>query len=268
VVEEPGEEVYEVDAAPVRARGARYSEELLATTLRERVKSLVEDVAGRAEIEGVLADLPATTFESERLGEVLAAPPAVQWWQVGEALAEAFLVDHRSCVFPWPFSRDLRNPLASPAGADLVGFNEDGAGTRFAFGEVKSSDDADTPPQVMYGRSGLVAQIEKLRDDQGTKNALVRYLGFRAPQADWRDQYRTATSRFLADPNDVALFGVLIRDSAVDERDLKSRAAALAEDCPATTAIELRAKYLPNGSLKTLATRIGAVEEGGSSAGN
>ena len=67
--------------------------------------------------------LRLSCFASDNLRSALSAKHPVFDWQVGEAMAEAYLVDHRQCEFPWPSGRDLRNPEASPAGADLVGFH-------------------------------------------------------------------------------------------------------------------------------------------------
>jgi hypothetical protein len=99
------------------------------------------------------------------------------------------------------------------------------------------------------------------------KHQLVLYLGFRAGEASWQPRYREATSRFLEDPCDVALFGVLVRDTPPNELDLKNRAAALASGLPATTVIELRAKYLPPKLLRALVERLNEVA-GDPSAGN
>ena len=81
-------------------------------------------------------------------------------WRVGEALAQAFLAAHRNCTFPWPASRDLRNPVSSPAGTDLVGFVDFDRGGLFAFGEVKTSTQQQWPPSLIYGRHGLKQQME------------------------------------------------------------------------------------------------------------
>ena len=168
-------------------------------------------------------------------------------------MAEAFLEDHRDCIFPWPTGRDLRNPNASPAGTDLVGFQTSHAEEpRFAFGEVKTSAQEEWPPSVMDGRHGLKAQLEALRDSARTKHDLVIYLGHHAVGADWRGTYQAAAKRYLADEADVVLFGVMIRDVRPDDRDLRARAASLAARRPPKMLVELRAFYLPAGSIESL----------------
>ena len=215
-----GEEVYAVDAAAVRARGAAYDEAALDELLRERVIAVVLDVEGREDIRHLLADPPATEFEASRLADLIDEPRVLELWRVGEAIGEVFLVDCRDCFFPWPSGRDLKNPSASLPGADLVGFAVEGQSERFAFGEVKTSQSEDAPPSVMYGRSGLITQLEGLRDEIRVKDALVLYLGFRAQDAPWCDRYREAARRYFADHTDVSLFGVLVRDVEPNRTEL------------------------------------------------
>jgi hypothetical protein len=115
---------------------------------------------------------------NEALGQILRSDRAVEAWRVGEAIAESYLVEHRHCEFRWPGGRDLKNPESSPAGTDLVGFQTDAAtSVRFSFGEVKTSNHAEYPPSLMYGRHGLKQQLEGLRDSHAVKDVLVKYLG-------------------------------------------------------------------------------------------
>ena len=78
---------------------------------------------------------------------------------MGESLAECFLEDYEGASFPYPYSRDQRNPLASPAGPDLAGY-ADGGETVFLFGEVKTTGDKSRPPGVVRD---LRRQMEMLR---------------------------------------------------------------------------------------------------------
>jgi hypothetical protein len=251
-----GVELYSLDLDPVVARGALYSAAELAAALEHRLPPIVWDDTGRRDAQLILAKAATTTFETGRIREILERPSVIEDWRVGEALAEAFLVDHRSCEFPWPHGRDLRNPSASPAGADLVGFHHRPDGARFAFGEVKTSEQAACPPSVVKGRNGLTRQIETLRDSQWTKDNLVRYLSFRAAGANWQATFQNCAARYLKDSADVSLFGVLVRDVTPDQRDLGNRPQILASGCPTTTSIELRVKYLPLKAISTLAAAI------------
>ena len=258
-----GSEVYTTDAGPVRARGVSINEDELQTALTARVASIVWDEAGTAEMKALLDGIATTQFEEERLRSVISSSPDPEDWRVGEALAEAYLCDHRNCEFPWPGGRDLKNPKASPAGTDLVGFQAsvDDNGARFAFAEVKTSQEGKWPPSVMKGRHGLSQQLEALRDSEPTKAYLVKYLGHHAAHTPWRYRYKAAAKRYLCDTTDVSLFGLLVRDVEPKEADLKRRAEVLADKCPEATSIELQAMYLPIGCISTLPNRTKAAKE-------
>ncbi len=113
-----GMEIYNVDSPPVEARGLAYTALELEQALRERAIPILQDADGLTELAEVFATLGLTQFDSEALRAALATSLPTEDWRVGEALAEAWLVDHGDCEFPWPARRDLRNPMASPAGAD------------------------------------------------------------------------------------------------------------------------------------------------------
>lgn len=261
-----GTEIYNADVAPVMARGVSYTDTEIDAALSGSVSRILRDDAGTADLHAILASVVTTDFSAESVKRVLANRPAPENWRVGEALAEAFLIEHRDCEFPWPTSRDLKNPSASPAGTDLVGFqNTNGTGNthRFAFCEVKTSEQEAWPPSVMDGRHGLKKQLEDLRDSTDVKDSLVKYLGHHANGTNWLPRYQSATARYLANPSDVSLFGVLVRDVEPKREDLASRAGDLATGCPAETGIELRAMYLPKKSIETLAQRAVKAREGG-----
>src|SRR5690625_7937519 len=100
-------------------------------------------------------------FEEVHAGEVRESPD----WAAGEALAEVGLESHRDIDLTRNKERDKRNPFASLIGADIVGFQRDGDSYRLALGEVKCSSEANWPPQVMYGRSGMIHQLENLANE-------------------------------------------------------------------------------------------------------
>jgi hypothetical protein len=253
-----GAEAYSADCPPVTARGIAFTEAELDAALSGSVSKILWDDAGTADLSSILTSLVTTDFSDKSVKRILASRPTPENWRVGEELAEAFLVEHRDCEFPWPSGRDLKNPAASPAGTDLVGFQKTTAETdphRFAFGEVKTSEEEKWPPGVMSGRHGLKKQLEDLRDSVGVRDALVKYLGHHANGADWVPRYQSATKRYLANPVDVSLFGVLVRDVEPKREDLAKRAGDLATGCPAKTSIELRAIYLPGKSIGTLSER-------------
>jgi len=253
-----GTEVYSADVGSVTARGASYTGAELDAALGGSVSRILWDDAGTAKLEAILTSVVTTDFSDKNVRRVLSNCATPENWRVGEALAEVFIVEHRDCEFPWPSGRDLKNPSASPAGTDLVGFqNTKAAGNahRFAFGEVKTSEQEAWPPRVMDGRHGLKKQLEDLRDSMDVKDSLVKYLGHHANGTGWLPRYRSAAARYISDPGDVSLFGVLVRDVDPKRADLAGRACDLAAGCPAATTIELRAMYLPNKSINSLAQR-------------
>lgn len=261
-----GAELYNADVAPVSARGVSLTDAELEDALSGSVSQILWDDPGLADLEAILTSVVTTDFSDKSVKRILSSPPALENWRVGEALAEAFLVEHRHCEFPWPSGRDLKNPTASPAGTDLVGFQKTGGGTsdhRFAFGEVKTSEQEAWPPSVMEGRHGLKRQLEDLRDSTPVKDSLAKYLGHHANGTAWLPRYQSAAARYLANPADVSLFGVMVRDVEPRSEDLASRAVALASDCSSQISIELRAIYLPKKSINTLAQRVAKVREGG-----
>ena len=263
-----GTEIYIADVKPVIARGAYYKDAELDTALVGPISHILWDDAGTADLATILANVVTTDFSVESVKRILASHTEPENWRVGEGLAEAFLVEHRTCEFPWPSSRDLKNPSASPAGTDLVGFQNTSAAVnahRFVFGEVKTSEQEAWPPSVMDGRHGLKKQLEDLRDSTNVKDSLVKYLGHHANGTDWLSRYRSATTRYLANPMDVSLYGILIRDVEPKREDLAFRAGVLANGCPAETSIELRAMYLPKKSICSLAQRVMNMRQGGHS---
>ena len=216
------------------------------------VAAVLFDDEGKADIQQILGAVADTEFAQEGLRRILEPPSTVEDWRVGEAIAETYLTDHRSCHFPWPDGRDERKSGSSLPGADLVGLTSDTQGGRMAFGEVKTSSDQNHPPSTMYGLTGLKQQLEDLRDDESIRDGLVTYLAHRAHGASWQEGFKTAAARYLVDPADFQLFGFLVRDVEPHEDDLKARVAALGDDCPDPTDIELLALYLPDGSIEAI----------------
>jgi len=259
-----GEEVYNVDSAPVVARGLTYTGQQLDEMLQGPVKEILQDVAGSDEIRELLSSVVSTDFEQEGFEEILTDNTVPENWRVGEAIAEGFVSDHGGCIFPWQTGRDLKNPNASPAGCDLTGFHptgDDGLPYRFAFGEVKTSEQNKSPPDVMISLGG---QLKDLRDKRRVKDSLCRYLGHHAPRADWEPLYKSAAKRYLqSSAQDIVIYGVLVRGLEVNANDLSGRATMLAKSCPAQTAIELYALYLPQQAISSLSdSAVAAMSDG------
>ncbi len=244
-----GEVLYRLGEAPCSGLGLRWSDNELSAAMDDQVAAVLFDDEGKANIEDILASLAETDFAQEGLRRVLEDPDRIEDWRVGEAIAETYLTDHRSCSFPWPDGRDERKSGSSLPGADLVGFGIDDDGDCLAFGEVKTSSERSYPPGAMYGRTGLKQQLEDLRDEEAIRDDLVKYLGHRAGSAPWRARFERAASRYLRNTSDIQLYGCLVRDVEPHQDDLRVRVGSLAGACPEGTRIELLALYLPQESL-------------------
>ena len=258
-----GEVVYGMGSPPCSGVGLRWSDDELNAAMDGRVAAVLFDDEGKANIEDILAGLAETDFEQAGLRRVLRDPDHVEDWRVGEAIAEVYLTDHRSCRFPWPDARDERKSRSSLPGADLVGFGIDRDGDCFAFGEVKTSREERYPPGAMHGRTGLKKQLEDLRDSDAIRDDLVRYLGHRAGAASWRARFQRATKRYLGSPSDVQLYGVLVRDVEPHQDDLRGRVDDLGAECPEGTRIELLALYLPRERLEGIGEEMVSRRAGG-----
>lgn len=260
-----GSECYALGEKPCSGKGISWTQEELDDAIGNPVAAVVFDEEGKADIHDLLATVADTEFEHEGLERVLEPPQDVEDWRVGEALAECYLVEHRECFFPWPDGRDERKEGSSLPGADLVGFQADANGDRFSFGEVKTSQEDNHPPQAMYGRTGLKKQLEDLRDNQKIRDGLMKYLGYRARGASWQSRYQSASKRYLANSSDVSLYGMLVRDVDPHEDDIRVRVRKLSQDCPGGTQIELLGLYLPSGQISELAAKALAAISGGAS---
>jgi len=232
----------------------------LQTEVRERLDDEVE----KSEIQEHLNNLNLTGMGREHLQYVLSAQiPDQRNWVAGEALAEAFLIKARGVAFPWNAERDKRNVFASLPGPDLIGFIKKGNDCYFAFGEVKTSSEQASPPQVMSGRSGYMGyQIEILAADVTTFCQLLKWLYQRVKNSSHKEAFqRSCTNYFNSGGKSVVLFGVLIRDTLPNERDLSVRGKALRRKFTAPTKCNLVALYVP-WNMDQL---IPSIRKGGSS---
>lgn len=259
-----GSKCYSLGAPPCKGEGRTWTDDDLDEAIDGKVAALVFDEQGKADIEELLSSVAETEFEQEQLAEALADPDDIEDWRVGEAIAEAYLTEHRDCLFPWPDGRDERKSGSSLPGADLVGIQHDTKGDRFAFGEVKTSGEDKHPPGAVYGRTGLKQQLEDLRDKASIRHDLFEYLAHRAKNSSWLDRFKAATKRYLANTSDVQLFGVLVRDVDPHKDDVRVRVERLGDNCPTGTEIELLALYLPAGAISDLASKALAARPGGS----
>lgn len=216
-------------------------EDLTAGPLRERAV----DAAFQQEVAAEMQALDATDMASEVLAEFLATDPAPLDWQVGEALAEVLLQEWHGATWVWNGSRDRKTAKASLPGADVVGFIAEGGAVHFLFGEVKSSSDAASPPGVVYGRTGLLNQLEHLcaGSDHWT---LIKWLRARCMTPEDQELFRSAMRRYvLSEKKDIRLVGCLVRDTEPKESDIKGRATALAPNVGSPMRAHFYVWYVP-----------------------
>lgn len=214
--------------------------------VREVVRPRVADVA--SSFEGDLRGLATTGMATEFVEHLLNAVHEPKDWEVGEALAECALQHDWGHEVHWPWNtvRDRRTPRASLPGSDLVGFYRDDESVVLLFGEVKTSSDANIPPKVMNGGSGMAWQLEQSATRLDIQHALLKWLYARCQSPPYRDLYEKAVGRYLrSEGKELLLVGILIRDTVPSELDLKSRGQALANKLGNPTRIELIAWYLP-----------------------
>lgn len=214
----------------------------------DRVKARVEDAATRdpfaAELRGMATTGMATTFVEELLRSV----PEEKSWAVGEALAECVLADEdgREICWPWNLVRDRRTPRASLPGADLVGFCKEGDAVLLLIGEVKTSSDANTPPNVMNGSGGMAWQLKDEATRLDIQHALLTWLRARCESREHQELYKAAVQRYVQSlGKEILLVGILLRDTDPNELDVTARAKSLATSLGSPTRIEITAWYLP-----------------------
>ncbi len=229
----------------------------LNTFMVNEVASRLHDEIGKTDFTSHLSSLASTGFAQDNLRAILEAEhPEERDWAVGEALAEAWLSREYGVVWPWNMERDKRTPLASLPGADLVGFVTNGSETRLVLGEVKCSSDSGAPPNVMTGRHGMVQQLESLATDIGILHTLIRWLQPRCRGNNVEPHFNAAIRLLLQSGNKaMSLFGVLVRDTQPNEKDLKGRGKHLGSIVKTPARCHLLALYLPC-SISSLPARV------------
>lgn len=243
---------YMISCDPIRAKGISISAEDLEDMLEGPVRDILQDETGHRQAEALLLRLADTAFAVQLVAGICRRPTSFEPWRIGEAVATLVVMRLHDCTFPWPPSRDARNPAASLPGADLVGFRIFESVQTMAFGEVKTSSQLQYPPSVVYGHRGLTDQVKTLVSNSQVRNKLVLYITNRASGTHWESTFKEAVDSYLRDPANVSVFGVLIRDTRPNILDLQSRAEALKTTCSASGSLDLYAIYLPEGIIAQL----------------
>lgn len=179
--------------------------------------SFVEDIEA-LKLEG---------FDTTSLQAYIDEPyPDATLGDIGEGIADLFLMEHISATLPTNRRRDLRTPKGSLPGADIVGYVPASTnGVQFLFGEIKASAQKSYPPGVMTGTDGMPAQIERLATVTSIRRQLFHYLKSRSTDAQGKQRFKAALKSLTLDK--YSLVGVLVRDTVPNVNDVKSAAAAL-----------------------------------------
>ncbi|MBU7047063.1 MAG: hypothetical protein HXS54_11575 [Theionarchaea archaeon] len=230
--------------------GVKFHLDFMKKYIPSRVGNRFFDIKGTDELINEFDDLINTGFEKEALIDIFKLEKAITYWKIGESLAECYLEDYKGVRFHYNSIRDAKNPNANLTGADLVGFIDINNETIFLFGEVKTSSDDSTPPQILYGRSGMIKQLEKIKSNYEVKNSLVRWLGFKVKDLSddhpFREDYKKALTLYIkSKQSKINLIGILVRDTSPTDKDLKTRLEELKRDVQEGMNIELIALYVP-----------------------
>ncbi|WP_405796232.1 hypothetical protein [Streptomyces longwoodensis] len=241
-----GESVFQGAHGEVAWSGVRLTADVMADLADGPWAERVGDLESSAAVIEELRALATTEMAVETVGALLASEAEPLPWEVGEALAEVLLEHWHSVVWVWNNARDRRTRKASLPGADLVGLSVIEGAATLLFGEVKSSSDASAPPNVVYGRSGLIQQLERLTDKNADHWTLIKWLRARCSTQEHRELYKAAASRYVqSQGRDIRLVGCLIRDTSPNERDVSVRGVALARTVVEPMKALLTAWYLP-----------------------
>lgn len=216
------------------------------TFLSGPVRSRLIDEPQLVALDSDLRALATTEMEVDTIERLLTIDTEREDWEIGEALAECLLEEEHGVKWPWNTERDKRTPKASLPGADLVGLTEEGGEALLVIGEVKTSFDKDTPPNVMTGRGGMIHQLDILINDLKIHFTLVKWLYARCKNTEFWEAYQKAIKRYLESGGKaLMIFGLLMRDTIPNDLDIKNRAASLATTVTTPTKVELAVWYLP-----------------------
>lgn len=209
--------------------------------MRHRVGPWHRDEEGTRTLRDV-SNARQTGFASD----ILESHVSVASWRIGESLAECFLVDYHNISIPYNKMRDMSNPNASRAGVDVVGITSD---KLFVFGEVKTTHDRRSPPGVIYGKLGLIAQMVGISSSSQVRDDVIRWLGLKLlSPATERDlaAWRAALQKYVdTGRNAFKMYGVLVRDIVPDIRDVKTVHDDVLQNLHRQAFLEVVALYVP-----------------------
>lgn len=233
-----------VNGACVNYEGYLFLEGKFEECLRGKVKEKFKD----SEWTEMLTEqaIESTGFTKENFEEIFVNREEESCWRIGEVIAEMVLEDKYNIRFYYNSSRDAKNLRSNMTGADLIGFCTLDGEVCFLFGEVKTSNDLSTPPNVLYGKTGMIHQLESLIKDKNKRHDLVKWVWGKAIliKGKFKEECAQALASYVKSNHcKLQLVGVLVRDTQPTERDLKARAGALNKDIPANMRVSLISLY-------------------------
>lgn len=216
--------------------------------LSNEVNKKFYDAEGTLSLQNLFEDLSETGFDSESLKSFFSSEEIPTDWKIGEKISECFLEANCDSVFPYNDSRDAKDSKSNLPGTDMVGYVRIDEKPLFLFGEVKTSDDSASPPSVVYGKDGLIHQLNEIKDDPKKRKELIQWLGHKisnladddSHQIAWKDAVVSYTCN-----EEYKIFGVMLRGVEPDERDLKNVFDAVILNMKNQTYLELLSLYLP-----------------------
>lgn len=234
-------------------KGILFANSEIEDIFKKEIKDKLLDTEGTIELTSNFEDLTKTGFNKDELAKIFDLSEYIKSfseWRIGEALTEIFLEREYNVRFHYNELRDARNPLSNKTGADVIGFIDKDGITKFAFGEVKTSNDSNSPPQVMYGRTGMTEQLESLAVNISKRNALIRYIGMKVKDLDDSNPFRIDFANALDSYHksryvNFSLFGVLVRDTNSNESDCRPRYFHLFGVVEDSIGLKLLALYVP-----------------------
>jgi hypothetical protein len=240
--------IYEHSEPNIQWKGLKVEHDNFIELLNEKVKPRLNDDEGRDAFYSFLDGLDDIGFSAQNLSDLLDEDKSeTRDWAICESISEAWLECNESVIWPWNSDRDLKTPLASLPGADLVGFEDNSGVTTLVLGEVKASTDKNSPPNVMVGKKGMIDQLEVLATDKRIRITLIKWLFVRCNKTVYEEKFVSAIQTMLASKDclNVKLYGVLVRDTEHNKKDLENRAKALSKTLQSPQQCTLYCLYLP-----------------------
>lgn len=203
--------------------------------LASKLKSIIDDSETAESILENFDTIGLTGFSSDILREIanLTLPEEhYEEWRVGEALSQVLLEENYRCIVPFSKESNTTNHKTSNTGIDLLGLalGEDDS-VLLLFAEVKTSSENRNPPQIVHGSSGCLT--DQLKDIIKNKQKRMEHMRYLAKEfgSDHENiaQFVDAMNNYL-DRGHYDLYGVVIRDTEPNERDLSQTANAIDSD--------------------------------------